>query len=68
MVYQTKQPSWEDLGVRGGELTVRGKGNKKRPVYMGSTARRALWCYLEPSLLRAAASVAAHLTIYSLMC
>jgi site-specific recombinase XerD len=30
-----------------GELTVVGKGNKKRRVYMGTTARRALWRYLE---------------------
>src|SRR5205085_2337899 len=30
-----------------GELTVTGKGNKKRRVYMGSAARRALWRYLE---------------------
>lgn len=30
-----------------GELTVVGKGNKKRRVFMGATARRALWRYLE---------------------
>lgn len=30
-----------------GELTVTGKGNKRRQVYMGSGARRALWRYLE---------------------
>jgi site-specific recombinase XerD len=30
-----------------GELLVTGKGNKKRRVYMGSTARRALWRYFE---------------------
>lgn len=30
-----------------GELTVTGKGNKKRTVYMGVAARRALWRYLE---------------------
>ncbi|MFN3649730.1 MAG: tyrosine-type recombinase/integrase [Armatimonadota bacterium] len=30
-----------------GELTVTGKGNKKRAVYMGQAARRALWRYLE---------------------
>lgn len=30
-----------------GELTVLGKGNKRRRVYMGATARRALWRYLE---------------------
>lgn len=30
-----------------GELTVTGKGNKKRRVYMGPATRRALWRYLE---------------------
>lgn len=30
-----------------GELTVLGKGNKRRRVYMGLAARRALWRYLE---------------------
>lgn len=30
-----------------GELTVTGKGNKKRRVFMGTAARRALWRYLE---------------------
>lgn len=30
-----------------GELEVTGKGNKKRTVYMGVSARRALWRYLE---------------------
>lgn len=30
-----------------GELTVVGKGNKKRSVYMGVACRRALWRYLE---------------------
>lgn len=30
-----------------GELTVTGKGNKKRQVFMGAAARRALWRYLE---------------------
>jgi site-specific recombinase XerD len=30
-----------------GELTVTGKGNKKRQVYMGTNARRALWRYLD---------------------
>lgn len=30
-----------------GELVVLGKGNKRRRVYMGSGARRALWRYLE---------------------
>jgi site-specific recombinase XerD len=30
-----------------GELTVTGKGNKKRRVYMGTNARRAVWKYLE---------------------
>ncbi len=30
-----------------GELTVRGKGNKKRQVYLGANARRALWRYLD---------------------
>ncbi|MFN3652559.1 MAG: tyrosine-type recombinase/integrase [Armatimonadota bacterium] len=30
-----------------GELTVTGKGNKKRRVYMGTATRRALWRYLE---------------------
>jgi site-specific recombinase XerD len=29
-----------------GELTVVGKGNKRRRVYMGTAARRALWRYL----------------------
>lgn len=30
-----------------GELTVTGKGNKRRTVYVGVKARRALWRYLE---------------------
>lgn len=30
-----------------GELTVIGKGNKKRQVYLGKKTRRALWRYLE---------------------
>jgi integrase/recombinase XerD len=30
-----------------GELTVVGKGNKKRQVFMGVACRRALWHYLE---------------------
>jgi integrase/recombinase XerD len=30
-----------------GELVVLGKGHKRRRVYMGSAARRALWRYLE---------------------
>lgn len=30
-----------------GELSVVGKGNKRRQVYMGVTARRSLWRYLE---------------------
>lgn len=36
-----------DVDRSEGELIVTGKGNKKRRVYMGSTARRALWRYLE---------------------
>jgi site-specific recombinase XerD len=36
-----------DVDRSEGELVVTGKGNKKRRVYMGSTARRALWRYLE---------------------
>lgn len=38
-----------------GELTVLGKGNKRRRVYMGSSARRALWRYLEAERRNAAA-------------
>lgn len=30
-----------------GELVVTGKGNKKRRIYMGVTARRTVWRYLE---------------------
>lgn len=30
-----------------GELTVTGKGNKRRQVYMSAATRRALWRYLE---------------------
>jgi integrase/recombinase XerC/integrase/recombinase XerD len=30
-----------------GELTVIGKGGKRRTVYMGATARRTLWRYVE---------------------
>jgi site-specific recombinase XerD len=37
----------EDADRGTGELTVLGKGNKKRRVYMGNQARRALWRYLE---------------------
>lgn len=36
-----------DVDRMAGELTVLGKGNKKRRVYMGASARRALWRYLE---------------------
>ena len=36
-----------DVDRRTGELTVVGKENKKRRVYMGQSARRALWRYLE---------------------
>jgi site-specific recombinase XerD len=36
-----------DVDRGSGELTVLGKGNKKRLVYMGQSARRALWRYLE---------------------
>jgi site-specific recombinase XerD len=36
-----------------GELTVTGKGNKKRTVYMGVACRRALWRYLEAERVEA---------------
>lgn len=36
-----------DVDRGAGELTVLGKGNKKRRVYMGLAARRVLWRYLE---------------------
>lgn len=36
-----------DVDRGNGSLTVIGKGNKKRTVYMATTARRALWRYLE---------------------
>jgi integrase/recombinase XerC len=36
-----------------GELTVLGKGNKKRAVYMGVACRRALWRYLETERVEA---------------
>lgn len=39
-----------------GELTVLGKGNKRRRVYMGSGARRALWRYLEAERRNAGAN------------
>lgn len=38
-----------------GELTVLGKGNKRRRVYVGSAARRTLWRYLETERRNAAA-------------
>src|SRR5205814_7327020 len=43
-----------DRGV--GELVVVGKGNKRRRVYMGTTARRAVWRYLETDRRSAGAS------------
>lgn len=36
-----------------GELTVVGKGNKKRTVYMGVACRRALWRYMEAERVEA---------------
>lgn len=39
-----------------GELTVIGKGNKRRTTYMGQTARRALWRYIESDRRQAAAN------------
>jgi site-specific recombinase XerD len=36
-----------DVDRGAGSLTVVGKGNKRRTVYMGAAARRALWRYLE---------------------
>ena len=36
-----------DFDRMGGELSVLGKGNKRRRVYMGAAARRALWRYVE---------------------
>lgn len=36
-----------DFDRMGGELSVLGKGNKRRQVYMGAAARRALWRYVE---------------------
>jgi site-specific recombinase XerD len=36
-----------DIDRGSGELSVLGKGNKRRRVYMGTAARRALWRYLE---------------------
>lgn len=38
-----------------GELTVLGKGNKRRRVYMGTAARRGIWRYLETDRRDAAA-------------
>lgn len=40
---------------RDGQLSVVGKGNKRRLVYMGTAARRALWQYLESADRRGAA-------------
>jgi integrase/recombinase XerD len=37
----------DDVDRGAGELVVLGKGNKRRRVYMGKEARRALWRYLE---------------------
>jgi integrase/recombinase XerD len=37
----------QDVDRGAGELWVTGKGGKRRKVYMGTTARRALWRYLE---------------------
>jgi site-specific recombinase XerD len=37
-----------------GELTVVGKGNKKRTIFMGVSCRRALWRYLEAERTEAA--------------
>lgn len=42
-----------DIDRGTGELTVVGKGNKKRTVYMGVTCRRALWRYLETDRVEA---------------
>jgi integrase/recombinase XerC/integrase/recombinase XerD len=36
-----------DFNRMGGELSVLGKGNKRRTVYMGAAARRSLWRYVE---------------------
>jgi len=36
-----------DFDRMGGELSVLGKGNKRRRVYMGAAARRHLWRYVE---------------------
>lgn len=36
-----------DIDQGTGELTVVGKGNKKRTVFMGVACRRALWRYIE---------------------
>lgn len=37
----------KDVDRGSGQLTVTGKGNKRRSVYMGTACRRALWRYLE---------------------
>jgi site-specific recombinase XerD len=36
-----------DVDRGAGEMVVTGKGNKRRRVYLGQSARRALWRYLE---------------------
>jgi integrase/recombinase XerD len=36
-----------DVDRGAGELVVTGKGNKRRRVYVGTAARRALWRYIE---------------------
>lgn len=41
---------------RDGQLSVVGKGNKRRQVYVGTAARRALWQYLESPDRRGAAA------------
>lgn len=42
-----------DVDRGSAELTVLGKGNKKRRVYMGAACRRALWRYLETERTKA---------------
>ena len=42
-----------DVDRGSGELTVIGKGNKKRTVYMGVGSRRALWRYMEADRVQA---------------
>jgi integrase/recombinase XerC len=59
-------PGWIDYA--GGEVTVTGKGNKKRVVPVGAAALEALraWLTVRPQLLRAEQDTARHALFLSL--